>query len=183
MLSVHLAAYAMKQGLRVAAIDTDPQGSMMQWHSRAKVTGHEFPETFLFRPSLLRKEWPSLKKQYDVLVLDTPPSASVVIDEFAPEATAIVVPVAPAGLDLDVLGTTLAAVPRERVHLVLNRCDPGKGAREVREALLALELPLSVVRDYVAFRDATLRGGTVLERSPSGPAADDVRDLARKVLS
>jgi hypothetical protein len=42
---------------------------------------------------------------------------------------------------------------------------------------------MSIVRDYVAFRDASLAGGTVLSRCPMTNAADDVRLLGREVWS
>jgi cellulose biosynthesis protein BcsQ len=135
------------------------------------------------RPEALRKEWRELAKKYAVIVVDTPPSISEAVEVLAPLVTNIVVPVTPAGGELDALRTTLALLPRERVRLVLNRCDAGRGARVVRRVLEGYGLPLSVVRDYVAFRDASLGGGTVFERYPAGNAAEDARRLAREVFS
>ena len=183
MLSAHIAAGAMRKGMRVAAIDTDPQGSLAEWHKRAEQSGHEFPPVYLMRPANYQKELPELQKKYDAIVIDTPPSSAVAIEMFRRVASLFVVPITPGALDLDGLRTTLAALPQDKVHLVLNRWDAYRGAREVRDAIAGLELPTSIVRDLVAFRDASGRGGTVLERYPNGPAADDVRELSRVVWS
>lgn len=184
MLSVHLAAYAanLEPG-RALAVDTDPQGSLARWRARTEGKEGTFPEVRHMRPAALRKEWSELAAKYAVIVVDTPPSISEAVEAFAPLVSHIVVPVTPAGAELDALRTTLANLPRERVRLVLNRCDAGRGARVVRRVLESYGLPLSIVRDYVAFRDASLGGGTVFERYPSGNAAEDARRLAREVFS
>lgn len=186
MVSVHLAAWAAAKGLHTVAIDADPQGSLADWQERSKRAGLAFPDVLLLRPSLLKRDWAELTKRYQAIVIDTPPTASHLVEEFAPKVSTVVVPLLPSGLELHVLQTMLPTLPKDRIHLVLNRCDatrPTRSARAVREALEALSLPLSVVRDYVAFRDAASFGGTVLSRYPGGPAADDIRELGQKVWS
>jgi len=183
MVSVHLAAWAAAKGMRAVAIDADPQGSLANWHERSKLAGLEFPDVLLLRPSLLRRDWAELTKRYEAIVIDTPPTASHLVEEFAPKVSTVVVPLLPSGLELHVLQAMLPLLPRDRLHLVLNRWDTTRTAREVREAVEALELPMSVVRDYVAFRDAALYGGTVLSRYPHGNPAEDIRNLGTKVWS
>lgn len=184
MLSVHLAAYAANHEPRTLAIDTDPQGTLADWHVRSKQAGQPFPDVRLMRAAHLREEWADLRKRYAAIVIDTPPSmSSAMVQEFAPKVDLVVVPVTPSGLDLHALATTMAFAPAGRVRLVLNRWDQGLGARDVRRELEALDRPISVVRDYVAFRDASLRGGTVISRYPHGNAAYDVRKLGQDVWS
>jgi cellulose biosynthesis protein BcsQ len=132
---------------------------------------------------LLRRDWEELTKRYEAIVIDTPPTASHLVEEFAPKVSTVVVPLLPSGLELDVLQTMLPLLPKDRLHLVLNRSDATRVARDTREALEGLKLPLTVVRDLVAFRDAVSYGGTVLSRYPHGPAAEDIRTLGQKVWS
>jgi chromosome partitioning protein len=183
MLSLHIAAAATQLGKRTVAIDTDPQASLARWHSRSRVAGRPCCEVHLMQPMMLHRELPKLGKNHDVVVIDTAPSYSDALAERAQSADLIVVPVTPSVFETDALASTLGMVPKERTLLVLNRSDTSRLTATVRKLLESLAPRVGVVRDYVAFREVTASGGSVLDRYPEGPAAHDVRRLARGIWS
>lgn len=183
MLSLHIAAAAAMMGKRTVAVDTDPQASLARWHSRSRMAERPCCEVYLVQPMALAREVTKLKKNHDVIVVDTAPSYSDALAERAQTADLIVVPVTPSVLETDALASTLGMVPKERTLIVLNRSDASRLTRSVRAYLEGLSARVAVVRDYVAFREITSTGGSVLDRYPEGPAAHDVRRLAREIWS
>ncbi len=183
MLSLHIAAGAAQANRRVVAVDTDPQGSFARWHSRSRLAERPCPEVHLMQPMFLGRELPKLQKNHDVVIIDTAPALSDALVERAQLADLVIVPVTPSGFETDALGSTLAMVPKDRTLLVLNRADNSRLCGNVRRFLEGLCPRVFLVRDYVAFREVTVTGGSVLDRYPEGPAAHDVRRLMRGIWS
>ena len=75
-LAVHLAlAFIKYHNLKVAVIDTDPQGSLGKWYmirTEKKVSN----ENLTFKTASLwgaQYESKTLKKDHDIVIIDTPP--------------------------------------------------------------------------------------------------------------
>lgn len=181
-LAIHLAAYWLGRKHRVCAVDTDPQGSLTQWHSRSRLRGFAVPEVHFMKASELIRRYEELEGSFNTIIIDTPPAFSLAIEGLAGDVGRVLVPVTPGGFELDSLRTTLGMVPRERTRFVLNRSTSGRACREVERHLEELG-PVSRVRNYAAFQEASLAGGSVLEREAESNAARDIRRLAREVWS
>lgn len=187
-VALHLAAFLAQEGETVAAVDTDPQGSLTQWHARSRAEGWGVPDVYMLRGPELLSRLPAFAKRrvetkrIDTLIIDTPPAFSGAVVELADKADLVLVPVTPGGFELDALQTTLAMGVREKMRFILNRADNGLVCREVRRYLDGLG-PVCVVRNYAVFREASLAGGTVLALEPGSNAARDIRALAKEALS
>jgi len=179
-----LAAFLAGEGERVLAVDTDPQGSLTQWHARSRAEEWEVPDVWMLRGTELLLRLPALakKNRLDTLIVDTPPAFSPAVVALVEKADRVLVPVTPGGFELDALQTTLSMSGREKMWFIVNRADSGLVCREVRRHLDELG-PVSVVRNYSVFREASLAGGTVLALDPGSNAARDVRALAKEALS
>ena len=69
-VAVNLASGLSEAGDRIMVVDSDPQGSVVQWQSIAD--GKEFDVIHL--PNLeIKKELKGLSRRYDHIVIDSPP--------------------------------------------------------------------------------------------------------------
>ncbi len=72
-LAVSLAVAAVERGLKVALLDTDPQGTSASWHQRRQA---EAPEVMALPWSYLSSRLHSLDRSgIDLAIVDTPGSA------------------------------------------------------------------------------------------------------------
>lgn len=122
--AAYLAHAAANTGLRVLAVDADPQGSLLEW-SRTADWG--LPVIGLALP-FLDKDLPGIAGTgYDLIVIDTPPQGKGGIAQAAMRAAdMIVLPVAPTTSEVSRVKATYAAVQEAGagapVHVLLNRC-------------------------------------------------------------
>jgi chromosome partitioning protein len=196
-LAINLVEAARLSGRRALLIDTDPQGSCIDWSDLATRQGHAHAKTIgSSGPGLhgaLTERW----DDFDVAVVDTParlgPEARVSI--FL--ATHVLVPVIPGVTDVWALRevmATLAEVNHRRVqkgeHVVrataiLNRIVPRtRVAQRLYEAVLAAGLPIAHQRlvQRGAHTDALEYGLGTLAHAAGMPAAAEIHALAREVF-
>ncbi|WP_419658699.1 putative chromosome partitioning protein, ParA-like [Desulfosarcina variabilis str. Montpellier] len=91
-LSVNLAGLLSEQSPIVCLIDTDPQGSVLQWHaisSRPRFNVKHYPTPFS------KRELSKLSAVYKHLIIDTPPALSGVTQSVLKYADLAIIPVAP----------------------------------------------------------------------------------------
>jgi len=82
-IAVQLAVAWARQGLKVAMLDVDPQGSLSAWYGMRKDAGVESSLAALdVQGWKLATEIDRLKSDYDLLVVDTPPHAET--DPYSP---------------------------------------------------------------------------------------------------
>jgi len=187
-LAAHLAVALAAEGSDVAAVDTDPQGSLAEWGEvragasgvRAQVPVHGVAGWRL-GPELGR-----LRRAHDLLVVDTPPHAENDARAAVRAAELLVVPVQPSPMDVRATGPTLAlaADAGTPVVLVLNRVPPRARLTETMTAALSrLDAPLADARlgARVALAESLAEGLGVSESQPRGRAAAEVRALAREL--
>src|SRR3712207_5641635 len=90
-LAVSLAVAAVERGLKVAVIDTDPQGTAANWHTRRQA---EAPEVATVAWSQLSSRLYALSRDgYDLVVVDTPGSDSHAANAAIREAHLCLLPV------------------------------------------------------------------------------------------
>jgi chromosome partitioning protein len=137
-LAVNLAVEFRQRGLRVALLDTDPQGSLGRWflsrRARLGEAGMEFSTASAWGVSY---ECEKLKKLADVVIIDTPPKVDADLRPALREADLVLVPVAASMVDLWATDGVFDLIGREgrRAVIVLNRVKAGtRLGGEVAEA-------------------------------------------------
>ena len=178
-----LAVEGLKAGQRTVILDGDPQASTLRWAERRKARGIEVPIV-----ASLSADMPisALLSHYDqrgvnLLLIDTPPVLTPVINRALEYSTGIVVVVRPNPEDLESVADTLklAAVYRRPQGVVLWQVSPDK---RVRATALAREFLTSAgagtaptaVASSVIYPYAYARGMTVQELEPASRARTEI---------
>ncbi len=137
-IAVNLAVEFQRRRLRVALLDTDPQGSLGRWflsrRERLGEAGMEFSTASAWGVSY---ECEKLKKLADVVIVDTPPKVDADLRPALREADLVIVPVAASLVDLWATDGVFDLIGREgrRAVIVLNRVKAGtRLGLEVAEA-------------------------------------------------
>ncbi|MBN2907893.1 MAG: ParA family protein [Rhodobacteraceae bacterium] len=188
-LAANLAVAYARQGLGVALIDTDPQGSLGRWFM-ARIEGRAAPDMEFSTASAwgVGYEVGKLARAHDIVLIDTPPKADSDLRPALRAADLVLVPVAASHVDLWATEGVLDLARREdRTSLiVLNRMRAGtRLAQEVAAAAGALEATLAqaVLANRVGYAETLGRGLGVLEAARKGPACAEIDALAAEVLS
>ncbi|MDW8445298.1 MAG: ParA family partition ATPase [Acetobacteraceae bacterium] len=187
-LVAQLAA-ALAATRRVAALDVDPQASLMRWHAARKTAltaaaaGLTVADCAGWR---LAGEIARLGRSHDVVLIDSPPHAETEARLAVRAADLVLVPVQPSPLDLWATAPTLAMAAAERkpVRVVLNRAPArGRLLEATRAELARAEAPVldAALGNRSAFAKAMQKGLGVTESAPKGLAAQEVRTLVAEL--
>jgi chromosome partitioning protein len=188
-LVIQLATALRAMGRKVALVDIDPQASLTGWMRLREHRQREAPE---LRFSMiggwrLGVELDRLKREVELVVVDTPPHTETDAKTAIRSADLVLVPCQPSSLDIWASKATLdqAIKERRRVALVLNRVPPR--ARSVDEARAAIgELGAEALAHQLgnrqAFVSSVAQGLGVVESEPRSSAAEEVRSLAEDVV-
>lgn len=153
--SVYVAAGLAQRG-RVLLIDADPQGSALSWSEAAG----SFPVTTVGLPVRdLHRRLKELGRDYDHLVIDTPPGDLAIVRGALLAADVALIPIPASLIDLDRLRPTIELVSEAEdingldLRVVLTRVRIGtRSAAAAREVLGELGLP--VMAAEVPLREA-----------------------------
>lgn len=186
-VAVNLAVAFARAGLRVALLDTDPQGSLGRWflarRARLGEAGMELSTASAWGVSY---ECEKLRKSSDIVIIDTPPKADADLRPALREADLVLVPVASSHVDLWATDGVLDLVAREsrRALLVMNRGSAG--TRLAEEVAIAAGEMAGVAQSRLAQRVVfaeTLGQGLGASEAGKSPAATEVQALADEVMA
>lgn len=148
------------------------------------------------RETLLAGILKPLRSRYDWIILDAPPSLSLVSLNALTAADRVIVPVAPEYLALEGLVNVLDAIERirasmglsaELLGILLTRVDYRTlAAREISERVrrrFRAEVFRAEVRGNVALTEAPSFGKSIFQYAPRSRGAEDYRAVAREVIS
>lgn len=188
-LTVNLAIAMRRRGLRVAVLDTDPQGSLGRWFMErldrvGEDEGLEFSTSSAWGASY---ESEKLRRRFDVVLIDTPPKIESDLRPALRVADLVIVPVASSHVDLWATEGVLDLAAREKrpVLVVLNRTRPNTrlGAEIAAGAAeLGVAVAQSQLANRVAYAETLGRGGAVIDVARS-PAQDEIAALTDEVLA
>lgn len=188
-LAIHIATALAIEGERVLLIDADPQGSALDWASfrerDALITVVGIP-----RPTINR-EVRALSKDYNSIVIDTPPRLADVARASMVVSDLVVLPVQPSPYDCWSLADTIKLVRDAQMVnellqpiIVINRrISRSAIGRDVVETLKDYDIPIAqtAISQRVLFAESAGAGLTVLERNRSGKAAQEIFALVQEL--
>ncbi len=183
MLAANLAV-ALAGLRRVALLDTDPQRSLSRWHAlrpTAGVVPIGFAEVSGWR---LQGVLDQMRRDYDVLVVDSPPHLDTDARRAVRVADLILVPVQASAPDLWAAAGTmaLAAAEKRRAVLVVNRAPTmSRDASLVTVRQEGHTVLPAVLGNRSIYAQAFARGLGVLEAAPRTIAAREVRALLEAI--
>lgn len=174
-LTVNLGVMLARKGLKVAFLDTDPQGSLGRWfmtrHDAGRAEGMEFSTASAWGVGY---EVGKLRDMADIVLIDTPPKADSDLRPALRAADLVLVPVASSHVDLWATDGVLDLARREGrdVLVVLNRARAGtRLGNEITEAAaqLSAELAATQIANRVAYAETLGQGLGGIEgaRSPA----------------
>ncbi|SEN93817.1 chromosome partitioning protein [Gemmobacter aquatilis] len=185
-LAVTLAISFARQGLRVALLDSDPQGSLGRWFmTRVERLGAADVEFSTASAWGVGYECKKLRQTHDIVIVDTPPKVDSDLRPSLREADLVLIPVASSHVDLWATDGVLDLVAREstRALIVLNRMNTGtRLAEEVAQAAHGVaQVATARLANRVAFAESLGQGLSVVEGR--GAAATEGKALAAEVLA
>ncbi len=187
-LAANLAA-ALAGSKRVALLDIDPQRSLARWHAirsarPAPPPAIAFSDVAGWR---LAAELDRLRKEYDFLLVDTPPQIDSDARRAIRGADLVVAPVQPSPPDIWAAEGTLklAAEEKRPACLVMNRVPSAGRLRERVEAeLRSRSAPVlaAVLGNRASFAQAFADGLGVTEAAPRSVASAEMRAVLAGLL-
>lgn len=189
-LAVNLAVAATRAGHRVAVIDTDPQGSLGRWFMTRLERLDGTPDMEFSTASAwgVGYEVGKLARDYDLVIIDTPPKVDSDLKPALRAADLVLVPVASSHVDLWATEGVLELAARVSIPtlLVLNRTRAGTtlGA-EVAEAAAetSAELAEAQLANRIVYAETLGQGLGAQESRKRGAAEAEVEALLAEVLS
>ncbi|MGQ5524234.1 ParA family partition ATPase [Chitinimonas sp. PSY-7] len=189
-ISVGLAASLAHAGSRVLLVDTDPQGSALDW-AAARQDEPLFTVVGFPRPSI-HKEISQIGKGYDHIVIDGPPRVTDLARSAIMASDVVLIPVQPSPYDIWAAEEVVKLVDEARIYkenlksaFVVNRKITNTAiGRDVREALSAYPVHVlaASITQRVVFAEAAAQGNAVFEIEPTGPATAEIEAMVAELL-
>ena len=192
--AVSVAAEFLARGRRVLLVDADPQRSAYAWSEAARSAGNPAPTTVAMGATMHQPgELDALVGQFDVVLIDAPPSQAQILRSAILSADVAILPATPSGFDLwaladaiDIVRRAGAIKPEFQAAILVNRRDPrSKLDANVRESLGESGIPVleSMLSNLVAYREAILMGLGPSTYAPESKAGAEVRELVDELVS
>jgi chromosome partitioning protein len=180
-----LAVEALKAGRRVVVLDSDPQPTCYRWSQRRSAAG--IPVPLVVTPvagGVSAQVEDFRRRQVDLVLIDTPPTASPAVNAALDVSTGALVITRPNPEDLESVQESLrvASALQRRTGVVLWQASPDKRvravalAREVLGAMGALVCPTAISAS-VSYPYAYAAGLTPQEREPEGRARAELAEV------
>lgn len=179
-LAGHIGVQAEMSGAGpVALIDTDPQGSLVNWWNAREAPTPVFAQATVSRLPYDLADMRAAGVQ--LAVIDTPPAITSMIGEVVRHSDLVVIPCRPSPHDLGAAGATVDLVEHlgKSLVFVVNAASPR--ARITSEAVIALSqhgtLAPSIVHNRTHFASSMIDGRTVMELPNCLQSADEIAAL------
>jgi chromosome partitioning protein len=189
-VAVNLAAGLAHRGLMTILIDTDPQGSVLQWASIASQDAVEVVHKL--DPGSKKELRPLIQRSHHI-VIDTPPALGSPALAALRLADLIIIPVGPSPLDIwssreiiDLYGQAKKRNRRLTGRLLITRKIPRtRIGREAREAMQFAGIPVfeTEIHQRVGYVEAMIAGKAVVDQSPRSEARGEIERLCDEILS
>ena len=190
-LAVHLAlAFIKYHNLKVAVIDTDPQGSLGKWfmiRTEKKVSN----DNLTFKTASLwgaQYESKTLKKDHDIVIIDTPPKIESDARPSIESADLVLIPVAASHVDFWATGAIvdIAKKANKKILIQINRSSQrSKLITKTNEFIKSLDLSATktIIGNRQIFASSMGEGKTAVEKQKKSSAIEEIKQLSEQILS
>ena len=190
-LAVHLAlAFIKYHNLKVAVIDTDPQGSLGKWfmiRTEKKVSN----DNLTFKTASLwgaQYESKTLKKDHDIVIIDTPPKIESDARPSIESADLVLIPVAASHVDFWATGAMveIAKKANKKILIQINRSSQrSKLISKTNEFIKSLDLSATktIIGNRQIFAASMGEGKTAIEKQKKSNAVEEIKNLSEQILS
>lgn len=187
-LAAHLAVALFNRTAKVAVVDSDPQQSLADWHRRRCEFRPRLDDIELHQVSEWRaaSEMRRLRRDFDYVVVDSPPHRELSARAGLRNADLMVVPVQPSPMDLWATESILDLAKRESTPclVVLNRMPPrARLSGRVSEIMRDRAMPTAKTRlgNRQLFASSLMDGLGVSEAAPRSVAAQEIDALCAEI--
>ena len=190
-LAVHLAmAFIKYHNLKVAIIDTDPQGSLGKWfmiRSERKVSN----ENLTFKTASLwgaQYESKTLKNDHDIVIIDTPPKIESDARPSIEAADLVLIPMAASHVDFWATGAIveIAKKANKKILAQINRSSKrSKLIDKTKDFIKSLDLESTqtIIGNRQIYTSSMGEGKTAVEKQRKGNAVDEIKKLSDQILN
>ena len=192
-VSMLLAGTVARAQYKVLVVDSDPQGTATQWSSTSDTS--VFPASVISLAGMgskLHREVQKHVENYDLVIIDCPPSVELQSQSALLIADIAIIPLPPSppvlwgsrGIKL-LIEKAQAVNPDLRGFILLNKVKKTALSRDIQEMLADFGLPVlkNSLRELTAYEEASALGCTVQELGSSARVAIDLVDeLAKEIL-
>ena len=190
-LAVHLAlAFIKYHNLKVAIIDTDPQGSLGKWfmiRSEKKVSS----ENLTFKTASLwgaQYESKTLKNDNDIVIIDTPPKIESDARPSIEAADLVLIPMAASHVDFWATGAIvdIAKKANKKILVQINRSSQrSKLIEKTKDFIKSLDLSSTktIIGNRQIYTSSMGEGKTAVEKQKKGNAVEEIKNLSDQILS
>ncbi len=189
-LSANLAVLWANSDYRVAVIDADSQQSLTYWlEARKKYYGEEPTgiDQYVVDIRNLSEEVKKIKRKYDFIVIDSPPSITFETVQIVKTSDLIFVPVQPSPLDLmaTIPFLNLAKQERKKPTVILNRVMPRAKLTEamiMRLRYAGAKIARSRISGKILYAETFSVGRGVVDISVTSDASKEIINLGNEIL-
>jgi chromosome partitioning protein len=189
-LAVHLAlAFIKYHNLKIAIIDTDPQGSLGKWfmiREEKKLSNNNLT----FKTASLwgaQYESKALKKDHDIVIIDTPPKIESDARPSIESADLVLIPVAASQVDFWATGAIveIAKKANKKILIQINRANQrSKLISKTNDFIKSLNLSATktIIGNRQIFASSMGEGKTAVEKQKKSNAVEEVKKLSEQIL-
>ena len=189
-LAVHLAlAFAKLHNLKIAIIDTDPQGSLGKWfvvRTEKKVSN----ENLTFKTASLwgaQYESKTLKKDHDIVIIDTPPKIESDARPSIEAADLVLIPMTPSHVDFWATEAIIdiAKKAEKKIFVQINRANErSKLVKKTYEYINSINVKSTntLIGHRQIYASSMGEGKTAIEKQKKSNAVEEIKKLSEQML-
>ena len=189
-LAVHLAlAFTKLHNLKIAIIDTDPQGSLGKWfvvRTEKKVSN----ENLTFKTASLwgaQYESKTLKKDHDIVIIDTPPKIESDARPSIEAADLVLIPMTPSHVDFWATEAIIdiAKKAEKKIFVQINRANErSKLVKKTHEYIKSINVKSTntLIGHRQIYASSMGEGKTAIEKQRKSNAVEEIKKLSEQIL-
>ena len=189
-LSANLAVLWANSGYKVAVVDADAQKSLTYWLNARKKYYLNEPlgiDPLPFNSRDLKNDLQNIKKKYDFIIIDSPPSITFETVQIVKLADAVYVPVQPSPLDLMATIPFLNIVNEEKKRpiVILNRVMPRAkltDAMILRLRYAGAKIARSRISGKIIYAETFTVGRGVVDISITSDSAKEIINIGNEII-
>ena len=189
-LAVHLAlAFIKYHNLKVAIIDTDPQGSLGKWfmiREEKKLPN----DNLTFKTASLwgaQYESKALKKDHDIVIIDTPPKIESDARPSIEAADLVLIPMTPSHVDFWATEAIIdiAKKAEKKIFIQINRANErSKLVKKTHEYINTINVKSTntLIGHRQIYASSMGEGKTAIEKQKKSNAVEEIKKLSEQIL-